>query len=150
MEKEKLLISSCFLGNLVKYNGDHNRFSNAILEKLEAKYHFIAVCPEVDGGLPTPRVPCEIVSSSPLQVLDKEGVDKTQEFVKGAQIAYKIVKQNNIKKALLKANSPSCSSYQINDGTFAKKRIISDGVAVRYLRELKIEIFDETQIDQLL
>lgn len=80
MGKEKLLISSCLLGNNVKYNGGNNILNDEILKKLGSKYELVPYCPEVEGGLPTPRVPCEITSRSPIKVINKNKEDKTKEF----------------------------------------------------------------------
>jgi uncharacterized protein YbbK (DUF523 family) len=150
MNKEKPLISSCLLGNLVKYNGDHNGLDMSIIKQLEEKYILYPVCPEVDGGLPTPRIPCEIVSNKPMKIYNKLGVDKTKEFIKGAEIAYDLCKKENIPLALMKANSPSCSNSKINDGTFTKNRIDGFGVTVQKLKELDIKIYNEKQIDKIV
>jgi len=84
-KKRKLLVSSCLLGEKVKYNGKDNKLSDEILEKLSTKYQIFSFCPEVEGGLATPRIPCEVVSSNPLKVINKIGEDKTKEFLKGAK-----------------------------------------------------------------
>ena len=150
LKKQKLLISSCLLGELVKYNGSHNSFDETIIKKLKTKYELFAVCPEVDGGLPIPRVPCEIISFSPLKVLNKNGEDKTVEFVKGAQIALEICKRNSIQKALMKENSPSCSNSKVNDGSFSKVRVDGLGVCVELLEDHGIKVYNEKQIDKLI
>ena len=53
-----ILVSSCLLGMNCKYNGKNN--FNAKVKELENYHHFIAVCPEVLGGLGVPRMPSEI------------------------------------------------------------------------------------------
>lgn len=150
MEKEKLLISRCLLGDLVKYNGGHNGLDENILNQLKKKYELYPVCPEVEGGLETPRIPCEIISYEPIKVINKEGANKSKSFIKGAQIALEIVKKNNIKKALLKANSPSCSNMYVYDGTFSKKIVKNFGITVKILQNEDIRIFNETQIEYIL
>ena len=95
--KEKLLISSCLLGNNVKYNGKNNYIDG--IEALKEKYDLIIICPEVMGGLSIPRIPSEIINDN---VFNKEGINVTKEFEKGANIALELVKKHNIKKALLK------------------------------------------------
>jgi len=82
VNKEKILISACLMGQNVKYNGGNNLMD---LTELEKKYILVPFCPEVEGGLPTPRVPSEIVSFEPLKLLNKEGRDVTSEFVLGAK-----------------------------------------------------------------
>ncbi len=149
MEKEKLLISSCLLGNNVKYNGGNNILSEELLEKLKKRYELYACCPEVDGGLPTPRIPCEIISQDPLKVINKKNEEKTQQFVKGAQIALQICKDKNIKKALFKANSPSCSNKYIYDGSFTSSKVPGVGVAAQTLINNDVTVYNEAEIDNL-
>ena len=138
MKKEKVLISACLIGENVKYNGGNNLID---LSELERKYELVPFCPEVDGGLPTPRVPSEIVSHSPLKLLNKEGKDVTKEFVLGAKKCVDLVKKEGIKKAFLKAKSPSCGVGQVYDGTFSGRLVSGDGVTVKFLKDLKIEVY---------
>ena len=53
---EKILVSACLLGTNCKYNGKNN--ASEVVIKLKNKFELIPVCPEVTGGLPTPRIPC--------------------------------------------------------------------------------------------
>ena len=138
--KEKLLISACLIGQNVKYNGTNNLIDLTLLEK---KYELIPFCPEVEGGLPTPRPPSEIVSYTPLRLINIEGRDVTNEFTLGAKKALTLVKEQKIKKALLKANSPSCSSALVYDGSFCGKLVEGKGVTTLFLAEIGVEVFDE-------
>ncbi len=150
MEKEKLLLSSCLLGELVKYNGSHNGLDERTIERLQSIYDIYPICPEVIGGLSTPRVPCEIVSNNPLQVLNKNKEDKTQEFLFGAKKTLKLCKMEKISKALLKANSPSCGNNTVYDGTFLGVKIKGQGVTAKILSENGIEVFNEGEIKKLI
>ena len=150
MGKEKLLISSCLLGELVKYNGSHNSFDEVTITKLKNRYNLYPICPEVVGGLPTPRTPCEIVSHDSIKVLNKDGVDKTKEFLSGAKKTLELCKQENIKLALMKKNSPSCSNSQISDGTFTKTRIDGLGVTVELLIKNSVKVYNESEIEKLI
>ena len=138
--REKLLISSCLVGQNVKYNGKNNLIDLTLLEE---KYELIPFCPEVEGGLPTPRPPSEIVSYTPLKLINIEGRDVTNEFTLGAKKALTLVKEQKIKKALLKANSPSCSSALVYDGSFCGKLVEGRGVTTLFLAEIGVEVFDE-------
>ena len=138
--KEKLLISACLIGQNVKYNGTNNLIDLTLLEK---KYELIPFCPEVEGGLPTPRPPSEIVGYNPLRLINIEGRDVTNEFTLGAKKALTLVKEQKIKKALLKANSPSCSSALVYDGSFCGKLVEGRGVTTLFLEEIGVEVFDE-------
>ena len=143
--KEKLLISSCLLGNNVKYNGKNNYVEG--IEKLKDLYDLVIICPEVMGGLSIPRIPSEIINNG---VINKEGTNVTLEFTKGAEIALELVKKYKIKKALLKDGSPSCGSSYIYDGTFKGNRIKGYGITVRALLKENVKVFTENEWKELL
>ena len=132
--KEKILVSACLLGLNCKYDGGNN-YSEEIDEFLK-DYDVIPICPEIMGGLPTPRVPSEVLGD---KVVNKEGIDVTPQFNKGAKEVLFLAKKYNIKKALLKAKSPSCGNGQIYDGTFSHTLIDGDGVTTKLLKENGIE-----------
>ena len=147
MKKEKLLISACLMGENVKYNGKNNLID---LDKIKEQYELIPFCPEVAGGLPTPRSPSEIITHYPLRLLNKEGAEVTEAFIKGAKETLAVVKKNKIDKALLKANSPSCSSSLVYDGSFSGVLLKGEGVTTALLRKNGVEIFDERNSFKLL
>lgn len=135
MEKEKILVSACLLGVNCKYNGGNN-YSEEV-DKILKNYDVIPICPEVFGGLPTPRTPAEKVGD---KVLTKDGCDVTKEFVKGANECLFLAKKLGIKKALLKAKSPSCGIGEIYDGTFSNTLVAGDGVTTKLFKENGIEV----------
>ena len=141
--KEKILISSCLVGDNVKYNGGNNQID---IQELEKEYNLIPFCPEVEGGLPTPRSPAEIVCETPLRLINIEGKDVTQEFILGAKKAVALVKKEGITKALLKAKSPSCGKGLIYNGTFLGVLKEGNGVTVRFLEEIGVEVYNENSI----
>ena len=143
--KTKLLISACLCGKNTKYSGGNNLIEG--LSKIEDNFELFLVCPEVDGGLSTPRDPSEQQGE---KVVSNTGVDVTKEFNLGAKIALDIAKKNNIKYALLKESSPSCGNNFIYDGTFAGKKISGQGVAAKLLTENGILVFSENEIENLL
>jgi len=113
MGKEAVLISACLLGIECRYDGK-SKYNN-LVDKLKDKYNLIPICPEQLGGLPTPRLPSEIVNGDGLNVLtgsaivkNCKGKDVTLQFLKGAATTIKIAKLLGIKKCFLKAKSPSC------------------------------------------
>ena len=146
--KEILLISACLTGENVKYNGGNNLIDE--LDQLKEKYELLPVCPEVLGGMVVPRIPNEIISFNPLKVINQFGIDTTVFFTDGAIQTLEICKKYNIKKALLKAKSPSCGTSEIYDGTFSKTLIKGQGITANILYQNKIEIFNENQIRELL
>ncbi|MFK5881385.1 MAG: DUF523 domain-containing protein [Sulfurospirillum sp.] len=143
---KKVLISSCLLGENVKYDGGNNYISqNPFIEKLKSQNLIVPTCPEVEGGLPIPRVVVEIKDA---KAINKNGVDKTKEFEKGAQKAFGKVKLFDIKMAIMKSKSPSCGRDFIYDGSFTKKLIEGDGVSVKLLKMGGIRIFTENEITE--
>ena len=144
MEKEKILVSACFLKEGYKYSGGAN--INNKISKLAEKYEFILICPEVEGGLSTPRRPSEIVGN---KVVNNIGEDVTTEFNRGAQLALEAARKNNCTKAILKAKSPSCGKGMIYDGTFSHKTIKGNGVAAQLLIDNGIEVYTEDELDNL-
>ena len=135
---EKYIVSACLVGKNTKYNGGNN-LNEKIVEFLKDK-EYILVCPEVSGGLPIPRVPSEIVGD---QVINREGKDVTNEFNFGTQKEIERVIKFGATKAILKSKSPSCGLNIIYDGTFSGNTINGDGVFVKELKKLGIEIFTE-------
>lgn len=144
--REKVLISACLAGINCKFNGENNLLDSGVLDEISKKYHLLFVCPEVFGGLSTPREPAEMKGGL---VVTKTAKDVSENFKFGAEICLKIAKLNGCKKAILKARSPSCGSGQIYDGSFTKKLIFGDGVAAKLLKENEILVFSEDEIGRL-
>jgi uncharacterized protein YbbK (DUF523 family) len=141
MEKEKILVSACLLGIRCKYDGTSNK--NERILKLAKDFILIPVCPEILGGLPTPREPAEQKGK---RVITKSGRDVTKYFEKGAKEVLKICKILKIKKAILKQKSPSCGCGKIYDGTFSGKLIKGDGVTTKLLKKSGIKVLSEEDI----
>ena len=144
--REKVLISACLAGINCKFNGENNLLNRDVLDEISKKYHLLFICPEVFGGLSTPREPAEMKGGL---VVTKTAKDVSENFKFGAEICLKIAKLNGCKKAILKARSPSCGSGQIYDGSFSKKLIFGDGVAAKLLKENGILVFSEDEIGRL-
>ncbi len=147
MKKEKILISSCLVGENVKYDGGNNDITaDTFIQKLLNEDMLIPLCPEVAGGLETPRVPVEIVNK---KAINQEGEDKTLFFERGAQRALELCKEFDIKYAILKFRSPSCGSELIYDGTFTHTLVTGDGFCSKLLKENGIEVFSEKNMEKL-
>lgn len=119
----KIMVSACLLGENCKYNGGSNR-SEALLRKL-AGHEIIPVCPEVAGGLPTPRIPAEIVRGT---VRNREGQNVDAAFRAGARAVLEQAQREQPDLLILKSRSPSCGVHEIYDGTFSGKLIPGRGV----------------------
>ena len=143
-----ILISACLAGVNCRYNAGNNEVKEIMEIVREGKA--VLVCPEQLGGLPTPRSACEIMDGTGEDVLDgkvkvlsREGKDVTEQFILGAEEVLKIAKLYGIKKAILKARSPSCGSNVIYNGTFSSQKRKGNGVTVALLKRNGIEIVDE-------
>lgn len=145
MTKVKILVSSCLLGDNCKYNGQNN-LNQKLINDLE-NFDIIPICPEVLGGLPTPRIPSEIIGD---KVINKEGIDVTKNFLDGAKHSLYIAKELNIKYAILKSRSPSCGRGRIYDGSFSGKLISGNGITTNLLENYGIEVYSEEDYDVLL
>ncbi len=147
MKTQKILISACLLGQNVKYDGNNNSIlNNSFIKKLYDLDMLVPFCPEVEGGLPIPRVPVEIIDN---KAINQDGEDKTYYFQKGAEKTLELCKQNKIKYAIMKFRSPSCGSKQIYDGTFSHTLIDGDGICTKLLKKSGIEVFSEKELDAL-
>ena len=142
--KEKLLVSACLLGVPCRYDGKSK--PNPKVQALEEKYELIPICPEVDGGLETPRLPCEMKGN---RIIREDGLDLTEPFSKGAEIALMTAKRCNCKAAVLKEKSPSCGKRFRYDGSFQRRLIQGSGLTASLLQENKILVFSEEEIDEL-
>ena len=145
--KEPLLVSACLLGVNCKYNGGNNSLPSQPLAALEERYRLVPVCPERDGGLPTPRVPSERRGSG---VFNREGEDVTAPFRRGAELALETAKARGCRMALLKERSPSCGAGAIYDGSFTGRVIPGDGITAELLRKNGLTLLGETEVEKLL
>jgi uncharacterized protein YbbK (DUF523 family) len=136
---EKILVSACLVGDKVRYDGTANPV--AFIEKLQKFYEIVPFCPEVEGGLSTPRSPAEIRHN---QVVTEDGKDVTANYDAGAQKALNICKFFGIRIAILKDGSPACGPRQIHDGSFKGNKIPGLGITARLLIENGIKVYAET------
>ncbi len=142
------LISACLLGVKCRWNGEDNRNDRAL--KLIKEEILIPVCPEQLGGLSTPRARQEIQGGAGDDVLEKrakvineEGDDVTEQFLKGAEETLKIAHFFQVKEFIGKSLSPSCSGSKIYDGTFSGGVKSGRGVTAELLMRNGIKIKGE-------
>ena len=155
----KILVSSCLLGEDVKYDGTNSSIalnpkfsfsSKELFMDILCENEIYSFCPEVAGGLSIPRVPAEIVKQDkPFVVQTEEAKDVTINFLLGAKKALDLCKEENIKVALMKSKSPSCGNKEIYDGTFSKTLINGFGLSAKLLKENGIEVFNEKELKEL-
>ena len=136
-----ILVSACLAGAPCRYNG--LGFICPSVAALVAAGKVLAVCPEVLGGLSTPRPPAEIVAGRVVTVF---GEDVTAAYQDGAQLALKLASKAGCRTAILKARSPSCGCGQIYDGSFSGRLIPADGVFAALLKTAGIVVQTEEEI----
>lgn len=140
------IISACLMGENCKYNGGNNR-CQWVVDFAENHSH-VLVCPETEGGLEAPRPPAEILGD---RIINSEGKDVTEPFVKGAQRSYERAiaaaaeAGEPVEGAILKAKSPSCGCGSIYDGTFSKTLTDGDGLLTRLLKKDDIKVITEKE-----
>lgn len=143
-----VLVSACLAGRRCRFDGSSNPDDE--VASLVAEGRAILVCPEVDGGLGTPRPAAEIqggdghdVIAGRARVVTKEGKDVTAQYVKGAERALEVAREAGASRAILKTRSPSCGCGAIYDGTFTGTKRTGDGVTAALLRANGIEVTTE-------
>ena len=142
---KSILVSACLLGASCRYDGKAKPVKEVIA--LKDKYNLIPVCAEIMGGLPTPRIPCEIKNG---RAVNQNGEDKTDEYVRGAEEVLRLARLFGCDTAVLKARSPSCGNGEIYDGCFSGRLISGDGICAELLKANGIKIVNETQISEIL
>jgi uncharacterized protein YbbK (DUF523 family) len=143
------IVSSCLAGINSRYDGRDNE--NKIILQLMKQGKAIPLCPEQLGGLPTPRICCEIRinESGNKIVISKDGRDLTKEFKEGAEKVLKVAQALGVKKAILKAKSPSCGCGHVYDGTFSGNLVEGNGLTAELLMKNGIEVYTEKDEEQL-
>lgn len=149
---QKILVSRCLLGHRVRYDGGASGPFDQLAHWL-AEGRVVALCPEVAGGLPTPRAAAEIPGGQGGEVLDgqarvmtTEGEDVSEAFLSGARQALALVEKHGIRVAVLKANSPSCGNLLTYDGTFSGVKVDGEGVTAALLKRAGVQVFSELEL----
>ena len=133
----KILISACLLGQNCKYNGFHNKNDALIRWLADNGHEAVPICPEIFGGLASPRTPCEIVDGT---VMNRDGENVDFEFRRGAEIALKTALNEGVTLAILQPRSPSCGKGIIYDGSFSGRKKEGNGVFAELLTNHGIDI----------
>ncbi|MFA9441250.1 DUF523 domain-containing protein [Uliginosibacterium sp. sgz301328] len=150
----RILVSACLLGHPVRYHGRGAARLDTILLRWIEQGRVVAVCPEVAGGLPTPRPPAEIepggdgssVWRGAHRVIDATGQDLTARFKEGADHAVRLAREHHVAFAVLKESSPSCGVLNIHDGHFSGRRVLGMGVVAARLAACGVKIFSDLQL----
>lgn len=136
-------ISACLMGAPVRYDGRAATVEHALLDSWKAEGRLMPVCPEVLGGLPTPRPPAERRGS---RIVTENGDDQTEAFATGAARAVKTLRNAGVAGVILKTKSPSCGLGKIYDGSFQGRLIDGDGLFALAAAAAGLAVFRDDQI----
>jgi uncharacterized protein YbbK (DUF523 family) len=133
-----ILVSACLLGVRCNHLGAGN--ASAAVVALGSTHRLVPVCPEVAGGLPTPRPAAELVDG---RAVTASGDDVTSFYLRGAAAAVALAQSVGAARAVLKARSPSCGCHEVYDGTFSRTRVAGRGLAAAALASAGFDVGDE-------
>lgn len=142
----KILVSACLIGSPVRYDGGDKKSDHDVMRRWIDEGRLVSVCPEMLGGLGTPRPPAERGADG--RVRTPAGTDVTAAFEQGARLSANEAALHGVRVAVLKENSPSCGSSFVYDGTFSRTRLPGEGVTTALLRSRGIAVFSEEQLDE--
>jgi uncharacterized protein YbbK (DUF523 family) len=138
-----ILVSACLADMKTRYDGD-SRPDDTIIRMVTAG-EAIPVCPEILGGLQTPREAADIEPGCGWDVLEGKsnvttdsGKDVTREFLRGAEIVLELASSVGAKRAILKSKSASCGCGRREE----------DGVTAALLKKNGIEVLSEIDINE--
>jgi uncharacterized protein YbgA (DUF1722 family)/uncharacterized protein YbbK (DUF523 family) len=124
-EKIRIGVSSCLLGNPVRYDGGHkhDRFITDILGKY---FEFVPVCPEVECGLPVPRETMRLVGDpvNPRLKTSRTGLDHTGQMLNFCSKKVAELEEEDLKAFIFKKDSPSSGLHRVkvySEAGFATK-----------------------------
>lgn len=127
----RILVSACLLGIHCKYSGGDNANAKVLALAANPANEVIPVCPEVLGGLPTPRPPAEIQPDG--RVVTQDGHEVTAAYRAGAERTLAIAREMRPDRIILQSRSPSCGVRERYDGTFSRVRVPGQGVTAALL-----------------
>ena len=146
-----ILVSACLLGTCCNHEGRASLRPR--VQRLSPSARLVPICPEVVGGLATPRSAAEIVGGDGADVLSgsarvctADGDDVTAAYVRGAAAAVELARATGATRAVLKARSPSCGAVDVYDGTFTRTLRSGEGVTAAALRAAGVEVVSDEEL----
>lgn len=139
---DAIVVSACLLG--VRCNHRSRASPSAAVQALGEVARLIPVCPEVAGGLPTPRPAAERQADGTVRTAD--GEDVTDAYQRGAAAAVALARAVGARRAVLKARSPSCGCGEVYDGSFQGRRVAGDGVTAAALRAAGLAVSTDEDV----
>ncbi|HQP91880.1 MAG TPA: DUF523 domain-containing protein [Candidatus Omnitrophota bacterium] len=150
VKRKKILLSACLAGVNCTYNGKNKL--NPYLKRLFDERSAVLFCPEKLGGFDVPHPPSEILFGDGMDVLkgnavvvSRTGKNVTVLFMEGAKRSMRLAKKLGIKKAVMKARSPSCGCGMIYDGLFKGRLKKGFGVTAALLKKNGIEVITDEE-----
>jgi uncharacterized protein YbbK (DUF523 family) len=117
---------------------------SAAVRRLSDAHQLVPICPEVAGGLSTPRPAAELQPDG--RVVNERGDDVSDAYRRGAAAAVALADAVGASRAVLKARSPSCGCHEVYDGTFSRTRVVGEGITARALREAGLTVESEENV----
>lgn len=110
----RLGISSCLLGELVRYDGGHKR-DRFLVDTLGRYVEWVPVCPELEVGMGVPResIRLEKTAGAVRLVTIKSHEDHTGAMEKWARMRLTELAKEDLRGYILKARSPSCGMERV-------------------------------------
>ncbi len=133
IEKPRIGVSACLLGEAVRYDGGHKR-NATLIDLVGPQVTLVTVCPEVEAGMTTPREPLQLVrSDSGLRMVTVHtGIDYTDRMNEWSRLRITELERAGLDGYVLKSGSPSCglavptlSERRESKGLFASALVTS-------------------------
>lgn len=147
-----IMVSACLAGIACNYKGRATPDESVVqLVKQGLAY---PVCPEILGGLTTPRCRARFVNGDGNSVLagikgaviTEDGADVTKPYLKGAELTLKLLRLLGTSTAILKQDSPSCGNGRVLSGSDVITRVAGDGITTALFKKEGIKVFSEEDL----
>ncbi|MEP3245250.1 MAG: DUF523 domain-containing protein [Sneathiella sp.] len=154
---DRILISSCLLGQKVRYNGTSKLDHHSVLQVWQQEGRLVPLCPELAAGFQVPRPAAEIAQGKSgddvllgkAKIIEETGRDVTELYQEAARQALILAQRENCQYAILTDGSPSCGVRFIYDGNFAGNRHSGRGITTALLEKNGIRVLSEAEIEIL-
>lgn len=141
-KRPPILVSACLLGIACNHKGTAS--PSAAVAGMVVDHRLVPICPEVVGGLATPRPPAELQPDG--RVRTEGGDDVTEFYLRGAAAAVVLARAVGAERAILKARSPSCGCHEVYDGTFSRTLVQGSGLTAMALRAAGVVVSSEEDV----
>ncbi len=150
--KIKLGISSCLLGEKVRYDGGH-KYDSFLIDTLREHVEFIPVCPEVECGLGVPREPMYLAGdpNNPQLLIENSSLDLTDQLTQWARERLLSLGAEKLSGFIFKARSPSCGLREVKvQDDQGEWKAVGTGIFAKFFREYfpEIPVEDEDHLQE--